>query len=232
MLYVSDPVQHFASVGALRASFSGGLGGAFAVVEDSQGILLSVALLGTWPDGMPPSGVSRGRQEAPRGWGRPRARRQVPAHPGEALGTSAHWLGRTNSQGEEGGWESGQLVALPGDVRVSLPPWLWAVRGSGWAAPPAQPCPWPQELSVPWGLSLLPGLWLPVRLLPPVPRTRASLPGKLLIWLRGQECFLPAKLQVRGSQKADFEVSCCPSRWQWAGQREGRDRSLCLAPVA
>lgn len=85
---------------------------------------------------------------------------------------------------------------------------------------------------IPWRLSLLPGLWLAVGLPPPAPRTKASSPGKLLIWLWGQECFLPAKLRVRGSQKAGFEVSCCPSRWQWAGQREGRDRSLCLAPVA
>ena len=54
---------------------------------------------------------------------------------------------------------SGQLVAQPRDVGFAMLPAL-DCSNSGSAAPPAQPCLQLQELSVPWRLSLLPGLGL------------------------------------------------------------------------
>lgn len=73
--------------------------------------------------------------------------RQTPTHPG----TSTHWLGRTDSQGEEGWWVAGQAGWRPHGLGV-LGPKLWAggsVPGSGPNSCPLAvlPCPGRQELS-------------------------------------------------------------------------------------
>lgn len=215
MLYASDPTQHFASVGVLRVSILlGGLEGAFAVAEGSEGFLSIVPL----PRRAPATGggatiqVSRGGQEVPRGWCRRWVWRWVPAHPGAALGTSPPQLGRINSQGGEGGGGvSSQLVACSPALGR---PRLRVGRSACLALLPAAGAQRTLELV------FAPRALAAVRRPPPALRTRASSPGRLLVRPAGQA-------PGQGLVPASLEASCCLSE-----SRGKEGSSLRLAPVA
>lgn len=109
MLYVSDPAQHFATVGVpylsgtVSPSSWGSLGGAFAVMGLRKCVLPSVSCSGIrcWL-GAAIQGKLR-QAGCTEGLGQVLGREADACPSWRTFGTSAHWPDRTNSQGEEGG---------------------------------------------------------------------------------------------------------------------------------
>ena len=107
MLYVGDPMQHFATVGVPRGSgphlhppwwgprCHGGLGGAFSRLSPEQ------ALAAGW--GATAQGTPR-QAGCAEGLGQVLGTETGASTSWRSLGTGAHWLGRTSRHGEEGGW--------------------------------------------------------------------------------------------------------------------------------
>lgn len=116
MLYVSDPMQHFATVGTPFRSIGGpclhpsrGTRWGFRQCGGLRGVF-SYLCPGRAPAARGGVAIQGEQRQAggAQGGGRSRAWKQVPVHPGEAQGTSVYWLGRTRRQAEEGGRVSGQ----------------------------------------------------------------------------------------------------------------------------
>ena len=116
---------------------------------------------------------------------------------------------------------------------------MWGLPGSpaldclssGSAARPTQPCLRPQELSIPWRSSLLLGLRLLGcnHLLPSQEHPHL---GCCSIDHSGRSVSCQLSLQVKGWLQAGLEAILLTFTRAVGQQREGRVRSLSLAPVS
>lgn len=187
MLFVSDPMQHFAAsvgappgsfgrLGCLCLSFSGALVG-FRLVEGSLGILLPVR--SSWSGTCcqmgcrHPGGAEAGGEVPPileMPWG------QVPTSAAEPV-----------ARKRRVGWVSGQLVAQPRNVGFAMLPSFGLSKLRVCRAASAQLCP-TAGAQRPWRSSFAPGTRA-VRLPPPAPRSRASSPGTLVLLAAVTGCF-------------------------------------------